>query len=102
MRMRKYIIFTIIPILISLSIVLIFDKINKVNKQIEEIIHRKNLSCILSDELRQSSYDLTRMVGTYSLSGKARYKEYFQQTLDIRDGLSPRPDVHYKVLFRNI
>lgn len=48
-------------------------------------------SYLLADELRQSSDDLTRMVRTYAATGDARYKEYFQDILDIRDGRAPRP-----------
>ncbi len=48
-------------------------------------------SFILSDELRQSSDDLTRMVRTYVATGNPRFKAQFQEILDIRDGKAPRP-----------
>ena len=44
----------------------------------------------LANELRQSSDDLTRMVRTYVVTGDPRYKGYFEEILQIRDGERPR------------
>lgn len=52
----------------------------------------------LVDELRQSSDDLTRMARLYAVTGDVRYKDYFQQILDIRRGAAPRP-VHYSGIY---
>ena len=52
---------------------------------------RRYESYLLADELRQSSDDLTRMARTYAATGDERYKGYFQDILDIRDGRAPRP-----------
>ena len=52
----------------------------------------------LADQLRQSSDDLTRMVRTYAATGDTRYKDYFYQILDIRDGKIPRPK-HYDYIY---
>ncbi len=49
-------------------------------------------SVVLSDTLRQSSDDLTRMVRTYVVTKNPRYKQHFQEILDIRNGIKPRPD----------
>ncbi|ABN61515.1 integral membrane sensor signal transduction histidine kinase [Shewanella baltica OS155] len=46
----------------------------------------------LADELRQTSDDLTRMVRLYVVTGNPMYKKQFQEVLDIRDGLVPRPE----------
>lgn len=43
-------------------------------------------------ELRQSSDDLTRMARLYTVTGDARYRGYFEQILDIRNGEALRPD----------
>lgn len=48
-------------------------------------------SFLLSDELRQTSDDLTRMARLYVSTGNPLYKQYYQEVLDIRDGKSPRP-----------
>ena len=55
---------------------------------------KKYESYLLADELRQSSDDLTRMARVYSVTGDERFKAYFQEILDIRNGVSPRPE-HY-------
>ncbi|SEC59626.1 sensor histidine kinase [Pseudomonas anguilliseptica] len=47
---------------------------------------------LLADELRQSSDDLTRMARSYAVTGNVMYKRQFQEVLDIRDGLAPRPE----------
>ncbi len=49
----------------------------------------------LADELRRSSDDLTRMARTYAVTGDERYRQWFQEILDIRNGGAPRPaDYH--------
>jgi len=61
----------------------------------ERDIDRANLqryqSYLLADELRQSSDDLTRMARSYVVTRDPQYKQYYQQILDIRNGLLPRP-----------
>lgn len=46
----------------------------------------------LADELRQSSDDLTRFARTFVATGEAKYQQFFQDTLSIRDGDAPRPE----------
>jgi len=60
-------------------------------KQIDKANEQRLISYQLAEELRQSSDDLTRMVRTYVVTGEPRYKTYFQNILDIRKGLIPRP-----------
>jgi signal transduction histidine kinase/CheY-like chemotaxis protein/HPt (histidine-containing phosphotransfer) domain-containing protein/HAMP domain-containing protein len=45
----------------------------------------------LSDGMRQSSNDLTRMVRLYVTTGDPRYRRYYDEILDIRSGDAPRP-----------
>ncbi len=45
----------------------------------------------LSDELRQSSDDLTRFARAYAATGDFKYRIRFQAVLDIRNGSVPRP-----------
>ena len=52
---------------------------------------RRIESLRLMDMLRQTSDDLTRMARTYVTTGDQRYRDYFNQILDIRAGLAPRP-----------
>ncbi|AEJ01128.1 diguanylate cyclase/phosphodiesterase with PAS/PAC sensor(s) [Nitrosomonas sp. Is79A3] len=61
----------------------------------ERLVDRANnqrlISFQLTDELRRTSDDLTRMARTYVATSDLRFKGYFQDILDIRDGKQPRP-----------
>ena len=46
----------------------------------------------IADELRQTSYDLTRFCRTYVLTGDSIWEKKYWQVLDIRNGVKPRPD----------
>ncbi len=52
---------------------------------------------LLSDGLRQTSDDLTRMARLFAVTGEERYREYFQEILDIRNGVAPRPELYFQV-----
>jgi class 3 adenylate cyclase len=43
----------------------------------------------LAQELRQSSDDLTRFIRTYTVTGNTSYWTYFNQVIDIRNGVAP-------------
>ncbi len=49
-------------------------------------------SHLLTDELRQSSDDLTRFASAYAATGDPRYEQYYRDELAIRNGEKPRPD----------
>ncbi len=51
----------------------------------------------LIDMMRQSSDDLTRMARTFAATGEARYEEYFELILAIRNGEAPRPLNYHRV-----
>jgi two-component system sensor histidine kinase EvgS len=53
--------------------------------------HQRVTSFRLSDQMRQSSNDLTRMVRLYVTTGEPRYRRYYDQILAIRRGVAPRP-----------
>lgn len=61
-------------------------------KQIDRANEQRLTSYLLADELRQSSDDLTRAVRVYIVTGHPGYKQKFQEILDIRSGVRPRPD----------
>lgn len=67
-------------------------------KQIDRANDLRHLSLYLASELRQSSDDLTRMVRSYIITGELRYKQHYQEVLDIRDGNKPRP-VDYQNIY---
>ena len=58
---------------------------------------RYNNLYIIADEFRQSSDDLTRMVRMYTLTGEKKYLDRYNETLAIREGLSPTPVDYYEV-----
>ncbi len=66
--------------------------------RVDSANERRYRSIMLTDELRQSSDDLTRMVRTFVATGDPAYKQYFQDILDIRDGKQPRP-VDYQNIY---
>ncbi|MCY3907405.1 MAG: hypothetical protein OXF63_09180 [Anaerolineaceae bacterium] len=51
----------------------------------------------LADGLRRTSDDLTRMARLYAITGNPDYRTWFNEILDIRNGLSPRPDRYFDV-----
>lgn len=55
-----------------------------------------------SDSLRQTSDDLTRMARLYTINGEARYREYFDEILDIRNGIEARPDEYFDLPYWDI
>lgn len=64
-------------------------------KQLDHAYESRYVSYQLLSHLRHSSDDLTRMVRSYILSGDVRYKRYFQNILDIRNGKIPFPDDYF-------
>jgi methyl-accepting chemotaxis protein len=54
-------------------------------------------SYLLADELRQSSDDLTRLARTYVVTGDAKWKQQYQEVLDIRSGKRARPAQYHKI-----
>ncbi|GBG15393.1 diguanylate cyclase [Novimethylophilus kurashikiensis] len=70
----------------------------RAQKQIDIASEIRYQSYQLADELRQSSDDLTRMARTYVAIGEARYKQHYQEILDIRNGVKPRP-VNYDHIY---
>lgn len=55
------------------------------------------ISYVLSDGLRQTSDDLTRMARLHAVTGDAIYRGHFDEILAIRNGESPRPQVYYQI-----
>ena len=51
----------------------------------------------LADGLRRTSDDLTRMARLYAITGDPDYRTWFEEILDIRNGLAPRPDRYFDV-----
>jgi PAS domain S-box-containing protein len=82
-------------LLVPISV--LFTLYVRAEKRIDHANVMRHLSFQLTDELRQSSDDLTRMARTYVVTGEPRYKRQYQDVLDIRDGRKPRPDGYSRV-----
>ncbi len=61
-------------------------------KRIDRAHEQRHAAFLLADELRHSSDELSRMARSYVMTGNPRFKQYFQDILDIRDGRLPRPE----------
>jgi len=66
-------------------------------KEIDRANETRYQSFLLAEELRQSSEDLTSMVRTYVATGDPIYKKYYQDILDIRNGIKQRPSKYWIV-----
>lgn len=66
-------------------------------RQVIQTAELREQSLLLSDELRHSSDDLTRMVRTYVVTGEEKYKRHYREILAIREGKSPRPEKYEDV-----
>lgn len=64
-------------------------------KQIDRANERRITSTQLANQLRHSADDLTRMVRTYIVTLDPRYKQYYQDILDIRNGIKARPEGYF-------
>ena len=64
-------------------------------KRLDAASESRYVSHQLASQLRQTSDDLTRMVQSYVLTGDVRYKRYFQNILDIRNGTIPLPEGYF-------
>ena len=69
----------------------------KAEKALDRANDKRYASFLLSDELRRSSEDLTRMVRAYVATGFPLFKQHYLEILDIRDGKRPRPINYWNV-----
>jgi PAS domain-containing protein len=81
-----------------IACVLAFAYYATARNQIRAANEARYASLLLTNELQQSSDDLTRMVRTYVVTGDPRYREQFEEILAIRDGTAPRPE-DYEIIY---
>ena len=93
---RQMVISTTIMALVLVSLTQAFVMMRN-SQQMAEAEENRYDSYLLADELRQSSDDLTRMVRTYSQTADERYVGYFEEILDIRNGIAPRPEKYHSI-----
>ncbi len=79
-----------ITIISIIAAVLAFTQLNMSYDRLAEANEQKATFLLLSDELRQSSRDLTNNVRMYAVTGDAIYKKAYQDIVDERAGKIPR------------
>ena len=86
-----------ISLLLIVAAMVLFWRGAEAEAAIEHSWQMRERAARLADELRRSSDDLTRMARTYAATGDDRYRRYFQEILDIRNGVAPRPAEYHLV-----
>jgi len=85
----------VFAVLVLAILAAVFSYYVYTEKQLDAASESRYVSHQLASQLRQTSDDLTRMVRSYVLTGDARYKSYFQNILDIRNGKIPLPEGYF-------
>ena len=84
-------IFAFVALFITLNFYIFSEKrIDRANEQ-------RLMSFHLADQMRQSTDDLSLMARIYVMDLNPRYKEYYQNILDIRNGNMIRPEGYFNV-----
>ena len=95
-RARIFTIFIALLVLLGATTIAaryLLDNTTKLSQR--EIIRSESLK--LADQLRHSSEDLTAMARTYAATGDPRYEKSYNDILDIRQGIIPRPTNFHEV-----
>jgi PAS domain S-box-containing protein len=66
-------------------------------KKIDRANEQRLISFHLTDQMRQSTDDLSLMARIYVMNSNPRYKKYYQNILDIRNGKMIRPEGYFEV-----
>ncbi len=69
----------------------------KIQNEELQASRRAYVSLQISNELRQTSDDLTKMVRLYVLTGDKKYVDWYQEIISIRNGTTPRPDDYNEI-----
>ena len=89
----------LVMVLVSLTL---FINVLRVQPAVSKTISERVAARSFADSLRQTSDDLTRMVRLYAITGEPRYRDYFQEILDIRNGIAARPVEYFNVPYWDI
>ena len=93
MQIRRLLfVFLFGTLLLAGTIMALAVMLRGVQTKVEDAQARRHESYQLADELRQSSDELTRFARTYAATGDERFEKYYWKVLDIRNGLSVRPE----------
>ncbi len=73
------------------AFILVLGFYSLAQQRVERSYERRHDFFFLAQELRQSSDDLSRFAKSYVDTGDARYRDYYERVLGIRDGRLPHP-----------
>ena len=90
---RLSIIFYVLLLLSTISVTVSFAYITK----LKIATQRHYDSYLLSEQLRHSSDQLTKMARAYAATGNTKYLNFFKKIIDIRNGDQPRPKNYHRV-----
>lgn len=79
--------------LTALSVYLMYGSL----KTIEAETRVRYQSYILAEQVRQSSDQLSLMARAYTVTGNAKFLDFFNKILAIRNGEAPRPEDYHRV-----
>jgi len=68
----------------------------RAEKQVDHANGLRHQSLLLTNELRQTSDDLTHMARSYVATGDPIYQQLFHHIIGVRDGQLPRPTVYHE------
>lgn len=89
--------FSLLALALGAGIVVLAYALEWTFAEVEIAQQRRHQSFLLADELRQSSDDLTRFARTFVVTRDAKYEQFFNEVLDIRNGSAPRPDGYERI-----
>lgn len=93
MRIRSLLYaFLFSTLLLAGAVMAITVKLRSIETRVVDAQERQLSTYKLADELRQSSDDLTRFARAYAATGDDRFEKYYWRILDIRNGVSTRPE----------
>lgn len=102
MNIKKFTTYSIFLAILSIVILFIAAlQSRELQRSVSELEERRVNSILLTEELFQSSEDLTRMARSYVVTSDSNYKYYFFKILAIRNGTSPRP-LYYAPTYWNL
>jgi adenylate cyclase len=83
---RLIVILLVIVAIVAAAVTVAAVGLKATDDSVAQAQERRFLSDRLAEELLQSSELLTRFARAYTATGDARFRRYFEQSLDIRDG----------------
>ncbi|MEY4593821.1 MAG: hypothetical protein RIQ47_231 [Bacteroidota bacterium] len=89
---RLLLLFAAISIPLAGTITFTATLLNRTTQDVEAAENKRFTSYKLAEELLRSSEMLTRFARTYVSTGDSRYRNYYNQLLNIRNGIIPMPE----------